>query len=142
MQLRSVLPAMPVKKRNNLQNFKNADSKKQWIHFVNRKDWIATKHSVLCELHFVEIFTVRWKVTVADESCTHCLSPKRLSKQSTLPTHQTTCSLPRKRSFPDELSTFQQRDIISTFQGLNESVAQSGFQFKELDNCVIFPFSF
>ena len=76
VQLRSVFPAMPVKRRNNLQNFKNADSKKQWIHFVNRKDWIATKHSVLCELHFVKIFTVRWKITVVDESCTHCLSPK------------------------------------------------------------------
>ena len=52
---------------------------------------------------------------------------KRLGKPSSLPTHQTTCSLPRKRSFPDELSTFQQRDIIRTLQDLNESIAPADF---------------
>ena len=51
---------------------------------------------------------------------------------------QTIHSLPRKRSFPDELSTFQQRDRIRTFQDLNESIAPAGFQFKELDNCVLY----
>ena len=39
-------------------------------------------------------------------------------------------SLPRKRSFPDELLTFQQRDVLRTFQDLNESIAPAGFQFK------------
>ena len=61
--------------------------------------------------------------TVVDESCTHC-------KASSLPTQQTIRSLPRKRSFPDQLSTFQQRDAIRTFQDLNESIAPVGFQFK------------
>ena len=57
---------------------KNAESKKQWIHFVNTRDWIATKQSMLCELHFEEIFKARGKmyITVVDESCNHCLSPK------------------------------------------------------------------
>ena len=64
-----------------------------------------------------------------------------LSNPSLLPTQQTTCSHPRKRSFPDELSTFQQLDIIWTFQDLNELIAPAGFQFKELDNCIIYPFS-
>ena len=69
--------------------------------------------------------------------------PKNLlSNPSSLPIQQTTSSLPRKRSFPDELSTYQQRDVIRTFQDLNESIAPAGFQFKELDNCIIFPFSF
>ena len=58
------------------------------------------------------------------------------------PTQQTTCSLPRKRSFPDELSTFQQRDTIRAFQDLNESIAPAGFQFKELDNCIMYLFGF
>ena len=40
------------------------------------------------------------------------------------------------------MSTFQQLDIIRTFQDLNESIAPAGFQFKELDNCIIYPFSF
>ena len=55
-------------------------------------------------------------------SCTNCLSSKTFTQTSSLPTHQTIRSLPRKRSFPDELSAFQQR---------------AGFQFKELDNCVL-----
>ena len=65
-----------------------------------------------------------------------------LSNPSSLPTQRTTSSLTRKRSFSDELSTFQQRDVIRTFQDLNESIAPAGFQFKELDNCIIYPFSF
>ena len=40
------------------------------------------------------------------------------------------------------MSTFQQRDVIRTFQDLNESIAPAGFQFKELDNCIIYPYSF
>ena len=33
---------------------KNAELKRQWIRFLNRKDWLAMKHLVLCELHFEE----------------------------------------------------------------------------------------
>ena len=33
---------------------KNAELKRQWVRFVNRRDWLATKHLVLCELHFEE----------------------------------------------------------------------------------------
>ena len=61
---------------------------------------------------------------------------KLLSKPSSLPTHQTICSHSRKISFPDELSTFQQRDIVRNFRDFNGSIAPAGFQFKELDNCV------
>ena len=68
--------------------------------------------------------------------------PNVLRNPFSLPTQQTTCSLPRKRSFPDELSTFQQRDIIRTFQDLNESIAPTTFQFKVLDNCIKYPFGF
>ena len=39
------------------------------------------------------------------------------------------------------MSTFQQRDTIRIFQDLNESIAPEGFQFKELDNCIIYLFS-
>ena len=83
------------------------------------KDWLAMKHSVLCELYFEEKHLQR------DEKCSlqWSMNPvptvypqKRISKQSSLPTQQTIRSLSRKRSFPDEFSTFQQRDIITTFQ--------------------------
>ena len=40
------------------------------------------------------------------------------------------------------MSTFQQRNIIRTFQDLNELIAPAVVQFKELDNCIIYPFSF
>ena len=33
---------------------KNAELKRQRIRFVNRRDWLAVKHLVLCELHFEE----------------------------------------------------------------------------------------
>ena len=32
--------------------------------------------------------------------------------------------------------------MIRTFQELNESIVRAGFQFKELDNCIIYPFNF
>ena len=59
------------------------------------------------------------------------LNPQKLSsKLPSLPTQQTPGSRHRKISFPDKLSTFQQRDIIRTFQDLNESIASAGFQLK------------
>ena len=39
------------------------------------------------------------------------------------------------------MSTFQQRDTIRIIQDLNESITPAGFQFKELDNCIIYSFS-
>ena len=54
-----------------------------------------------------------------------------------LPAQQTICRFPRKTSFPDELSTFRECDIIRTFQDLNEPIVPAGFEFKELDNCVL-----
>ena len=118
---------------------KNVELNKQWILFVERWDWIATKHSMLYKLHFEEKYlrraekcTLQWSMNPVPT----VYSQKLLSKPSSLPTQQIIWSLPRKRSFPDELSTFQQRDIIRTFQHLNESIAPGGFQFKEFDNCV------
>ena len=56
-------------------SLKNAELNKQWIPFVNRRDLLVTKHSVLCELSFEEIYLRRGeKCTVVDESSTHGLS--------------------------------------------------------------------
>ena len=62
-----------------------------------------------------------------------------LSNPSLLPRQQTTC---QKNILPRRIVKFQQCDIIRTFQDLNESIAPVGFQLKELDNCIIYPFSF
>ena len=35
---------------------KNEELNKKWFRFVNRSDWVPTKHSVLCELHFEDIY--------------------------------------------------------------------------------------
>ena len=95
---------------------KNAGLKKQWIRFVNRRDRLATKHLVLCELHFEEKYLLRGERCTLQWSINPVLSlhypvitvypQKLLSKPSSLTSQQTTRSLPRKRSFPDELPTF------------------------------------
>ena len=36
------------------------------------------------------------------------------------------------------MSAFQQNDVIWNFQDLNKSIAPAGFQFKKLDNCVLY----
>ena len=38
---------------------KNAELNKQWIRFVNKRDQLATKHSILCELYFEEKYLRR-----------------------------------------------------------------------------------
>ena len=94
---------------------KNAELNKHSIRFVSKRDWVATKHSMLCELYFEEKYlrrceksTLQWLINPVPN-----VYPKNIP---------TIWSLPRKKSFPDELSAFQQR---------------VGFQFKESDNCVL-----
>ena len=45
-------------KSNKVQNFtffrKITDLNKQWIRFINRKDWIPLNQTVPCELHSEE----------------------------------------------------------------------------------------
>ena len=47
---------------------KNAELNKKWIRFVIKRDWLAMKHSVMCELYFEEKYLRR------DEKCTLQLS--------------------------------------------------------------------
>ena len=42
-------------------HLKNEELNKKWIRFVNRSDWLPTKHSVLCELHFAGIYKNKGK---------------------------------------------------------------------------------
>ena len=56
---------------------KHAELKRQWICFVNRRDWLETKHLVLREYTLKRnIYSKVKNTTVVDESRTHCLSPK------------------------------------------------------------------
>ena len=50
---------------------------KQWIRFANRGDWLATKHSKLCEFYFEEKYLWRSEeCIVVEEFGTHRLSSK------------------------------------------------------------------
>ena len=40
---------------------KNEKLNKKWIRFVNRRDWVPTKHSVLCEFLFEGIYQNKGK---------------------------------------------------------------------------------
>ena len=58
---------------------KNAELNKQWTRFVNRRDWLAVKYSVLRECYFEGKYLWRFEkcpLKVVDESCTHRLSSK------------------------------------------------------------------
>ena len=61
---------------------KNAKLNKQRICFFkrSRRDWLVTKHSVLCELHFEDKYLRRGEkytlLQLVNESCTHGLSSK------------------------------------------------------------------
>ena len=76
---------------------KNAESKKQWIHFVNTRDWIATKQ---CCVNYIlkkylkqgEKCTLQWLMS----HVTTVYPQKRLNKPSLLPTLQTTQSSQKK----------------------------------------------
>ena len=64
---------------------KNAELNKQWIRFVNKRDWPATKHSMLCELYFEEKClrrrekcTLQWSMNPVPTVYPQKLSSKRL----------------------------------------------------------------
>ena len=40
---------------------KNAELNKQWIRFVNKRAWLATNRSMLCELYFEDKYLRRCK---------------------------------------------------------------------------------
>ena len=115
---------------------------KEWIRFVNRKDWNPTKHSVLCEHHFEEKFitrgekcTLKWALNPAPS----IYPPELLKSPSSLPTKQTHRKPPSKRILQeDELTKFQETDGIKCLQNFNKDTAPAGFQFKRLENNVLF----
>ena len=40
---------------------RNEELNKKWIRFVNKSDWVPTKHSVLYKLHFENIYKNKGK---------------------------------------------------------------------------------
>ena len=99
--------------------------KKQWIRFNNKREWPATKHSMLCELYFEEKYLQRCEKCTLEWLMNPVLTvyhQKHLSKHLLYQHIKLFGVFPERRSFPDEFSAFQQRAC---------------FQFNELDNCVL-----
>ena len=96
--------------------------------FCQQKRLAGNETLSTLELHFEEKYLQQGEKYYSGRPTVY--PQNLLSNPSPLPTQQTTSSLPRRRSFPDELSTFQQRDVIRIFQDLNEPIAPAGFPFK------------
>ena len=113
---------MPVIKRSKMQNFIflwKMWSKIRMDSFYQKKRLASNETLNAAWTTFRgKTFTVRWKMytAVIDESCTHRLSSKT-STYTTFVTNTANYSqFFQKKILPDEFSTFQQRDIITTFQ--------------------------
>ena len=64
---------------------KNAEFNKQWIRFVKKRDSLAPKHSLLCELYFKEKYLLRgekYTLQMSMNPVPFVYPQKRLSKSS------------------------------------------------------------
>ena len=127
---------------------KNEELKKNWIKFVNRKDWIPTNSSVICIKYFEKKYYKRGNTnqrfrlikklkpipTIFD--CTNLSEegPSQLIKPS-----NSLRKSPIKRIFqPDQYRQFLLSDLINNFDDITESLAPDGFSFLKYDDHVIF----
>ena len=73
----------------------------KWLKFVNRADWVPTKHSVLCMKHFEERFIVKGKRNTLNWSLhpvPNILSEKIRNRPSLLPTTSELRKPPKRRN--------------------------------------------
>ena len=107
---------------------KNEELNKQCIRFVNRSDWVPTKHSVLRELHFEDIYKNKRKhisLTWSMKPVPTIHSAELIDTPSVPPTTQTFRQPPRERIFQeDQLNSFRIHDKINS---LDESVSFSSW---------------
>ena len=122
---------------------KNEELLQKWIKFVNRKDWIPTSSSVLCEKHFQENLIARsqrnklkWHLnpipTIHSESAR--------KRPSMLPNVCQSRKKPKQRNvLPDEIQNFIDRDVILKFQDIDvQNHCPQGFQFCKTDKSIMF----
>jgi len=113
---------------------KKTELNKQWIKFVNRKDWAPSKHSGICAKHFEKKYlkvgcrtTLLWDLNPI---------PTLYSKVdaiplSVLPVPSTSRKPPtRTTALQDELATFKDQDKIDNFFSLNEALCPENYIFQ------------
>ena len=119
---------------------KNEELNKKWIRFVNRSDWVPTKHSVLCELHFEDIYKNKGKrmsLNWSMKPVPTIHSANLIDTPSVLPTTQTFRQHPRIFQ-EDQLDSFRIHDKINSLDDLNQSHSPLGFEFRQFEGCVVF----
>ena len=128
---------------------KDDDLKRKWVPFVNRKDWIPTKHSVICVDHFEEKYVARHtkktllKWNLSPTPSIYPLSISLTASSSILPTISSTRKPPRKRASPtqNELDDFKKEELIHSINDLTENHCPDGFIFnKQCDDTVVVYF--
>ena len=96
---------------------KNKELNKKLICFVNRNDWVPTKHSVLSELHFEDIYKNKGKrmsLNSPMKPVSTIDSAKLINTPSVLPKTETFRLPPRKMVFQkDQLDSFRIFDKIN-----------------------------
>ena len=103
-------------------------SSEKWIRFVNRSDWVPTQHSVLCKLHFEDIYKNRGKrMSWSMKPVSTIHSAELIDMPSALPTTQTF-----------RLDSFCIHDKTNSLDDWNRSHSLPGFEFQQFEGCVIF----
>ena len=115
-----------------------------WERFVNRSNWKPSTNSVICDLHFEENLinnrTTRWTLKWDLNPIPTLFTEEMLKNPSTLPT-----PLPAKRKPPkernfqdDEIESFLTKDVIDSFDVLDENHAPEGFQCAKSADSIVF----
>ena len=107
-----------------------------------QSDWIPTKHSVLCELHFEDIYRNKGKrmsLSWSMKPVSTIHSSELINTPYVLPTTQTFRQPPTKKIFQeDQLDSFRIHGKIKSLGGLNQSHSSPGFEFRQFEGRVIF----
>ena len=115
----------------------------KWIYFVNRKDWIPTKCSVICIDHFEEKFIkrgksrckLRWELHPVPTIHPSSIIQPSLQRTPALPRRS-----PRKRTAKemDEIQAFTDMDKVKDITSFGCTHSPDGYSFKKLENRVQF----
>ena len=122
--------------------FNKPDLLEKWVKFVNRPEWKPSKSSVICVKHFQQEFVnngmrkkLKWEMPPVPTLHT----TEAMKRPSTLPNTSLPQKAPKVRIYQkDELSNFQNKDVISCFADLCSRNAPKGYCCHKTDHCKIY----
>ena len=117
------------------------DLRKRWIYFVNRKDWVPSKYSVICVNHFDDKFinygkrfTLKWNLLPVPTIQTDEICGSSTLRVPKLPRKKPNLRYLGKGEFED----FQSVDKIINLDSLTEQHSPPGFTFKKIHDSVVY----